>query len=83
MYVLPCGSRSAAVVWVGSCGLPANANMFFIPLGMMQGAEITVGQMLWANLLPATLGNIAGGALFVGIVHYYLNKKIKNLRDSA
>ena len=50
---------------------------------MMQGAEITVGQMLWANLLPATLGNIAGGALFVGIVHYYLNKKIKNLRDSA
>ena len=61
----------------------AIANMFFIPLGMMQGAEITVGQMLWANLLPATLGNIAGGALFVGIVHYYLNKKIKNLRDSA
>lgn len=53
----------------------AIANMFFIPLGMMQGAEIPVGQLLWSNLLPATLGNIVGGALFVGIVHYYLNNK--------
>lgn len=53
----------------------AIANMFFIPLGMMQGAEISVGQLFWSNLLPATLGNIVGGALFVGIVHYYLNKK--------
>lgn len=53
----------------------AIANMFFIPLGMMQGAEISVGQLFWSNLIPATLGNIVGGALFVGIVHYYLNKK--------
>lgn len=53
----------------------AIANMFFIPLGMMQGAEISVGQLFWSNLLPATLGNIVGGALFVGIVHYYLNNK--------
>lgn len=51
----------------------AIANMFFIPLGMMQGATITVAQLLWANLLPATLGNIVGGALFVGLTHYYLN----------
>lgn len=53
----------------------AIANMFFIPLGMMQGAEISVGQLFCSNLIPATLGNIVGGALFVGIVHYYLNKK--------
>jgi formate/nitrite transporter len=39
------------------------ANMFIIPLGMMRGAEITIGQFLTKNLIPVTLGNIAGGAL--------------------
>lgn len=48
------------------------ANMFFIPAGMMLGADISVAQLLWDNLLPATLGNIAGGALFVGALHAYL-----------
>lgn len=42
------------------------ANMFFIPLGMMHGASVTVSDFLLANLVPATLGNIAGGAVFVG-----------------
>ena len=41
------------------------ANMFMIPLGMLRGAEITVGQFLMKNLLPVTLGNIVGGALCV------------------
>ncbi len=51
------------------------ANMFFIPLAMMQGADISVEQMFVSNLIPATLGNIVGGALFVGAVHAYLNGK--------
>ncbi len=50
------------------------ANMFFIPLGIMLGADIDIATMLTSNILPATLGNIAGGALFVGALHYYLNK---------
>jgi formate/nitrite transporter len=41
------------------------ANMFIIPLGMLRGAEITVGQMFLKNLIPVTLGNIVGGALCV------------------
>lgn len=41
------------------------ANMFIIPLGMMRGAEITIGQFLTKNLIPVTLGNIVGGALCV------------------
>ena len=41
------------------------ANMFIIPLGMLRGAEITVGQFLMKNLIPVTLGNIVGGALCV------------------
>mmetsp|Transcript_49908 Transcript_49908/g.120904 ORF Transcript_49908/g.120904 Transcript_49908/m.120904 type:complete len:329 (-) Transcript_49908:310-1296(-) len=41
------------------------ANMFIIPLGMLRGAEITIGQFLMNNLIPVTLGNIVGGALCV------------------
>lgn len=50
------------------------ANMFFIPLGMMHGASVTVSDFLLANLVPATLGNIAGGAVFVGGIYWYINK---------
>lgn len=45
------------------------ANMFFIPLGMMEGADVSVAQLFVNNLLPATIGNIIGGALFVGVIH--------------
>lgn len=41
------------------------ANMFFIPAGMMEGANVTLAQ-LFGNLLPVTVGNILGGALMVG-----------------
>lgn len=40
------------------------ANMFIIPLAILRGAEITVGQMFLKNLIPVTLGNIVGGAVF-------------------
>lgn len=45
------------------------ANMFFLPAGMLSGADITVGQAIWDNLIPATIGNIIGGALLVGTLH--------------
>ena len=48
------------------------ANMFFIPLGMFNGANVTVGQLLISNLLPVTLGNIVGGAGFVGAIYWWL-----------
>lgn len=51
------------------------ANMFFIPLGMMEGADISTGTLITANLIPATLGNIAGGALLVGCVNAYVHLK--------
>ncbi|MDE6383090.1 MAG: formate/nitrite transporter family protein [Paramuribaculum sp.] len=49
------------------------ANMFFIPLGMMEGAQVSVGQFVWANLIPATIGNIIGGAVFVGCVNAWVH----------
>ncbi|MDE6754782.1 MAG: formate/nitrite transporter family protein [Muribaculaceae bacterium] len=51
------------------------ANMFYLPLAMMEGAEISVGQALWRNIIPATIGNIIGGAFFVGCLHWYLHKE--------
>lgn len=50
------------------------ANMFFIPLGMMEGADISVVEAITANLIPATIGNIIGGALLVGAVYAYIHE---------
>jgi formate/nitrite transporter len=48
------------------------ANMFFIPLGMLNGADVTIADFLLSNLLPVTIGNVVGGAGFVGLVYWWL-----------
>lgn len=48
------------------------ANMFFIPTAIYSGIDITWGDFVINNLIPATLGNFVGGALFVGLVYWYL-----------
>jgi formate/nitrite transporter len=45
-------------------------NMFVIPLGMMLGAPISIGQGLFWNLLPVTIGNIVAGTLLTGMALY-------------
>ena len=50
------------------------ANMFYIPCGMMSGAEVGLIDFGY-NLLWSTLGNIVGGALLVGMLFYYLYRK--------
>ncbi len=47
------------------------ANMFFIPLAIFEGGDISWSTFLIKNLIPATLGNIAGGAFFVGTLYWY------------
>lgn len=39
------------------------ANMFMLPIGMFNGADITWGDIFIKNLIPVTLGNIIGGAI--------------------
>jgi formate/nitrite transporter len=54
------------------------ANMYFIPIGMLlkgQGlaeasANLNVGGMIVKNLIPVTIGNIIGGAFFVGALYW-------------
>lgn len=57
------------------------ANQYFLPLGMMlmsnhpdavQGAQtITISHLLFRALLPATLGNLIGGGVFIGAIYWY------------
>ncbi len=62
------------------------ANMYFVPLGIsLSGVQEVVsasglagklGNLTWGgfvanNLLPVTIGNIIGGALFVGALYWY------------
>lgn len=49
------------------------ANMFYLPLGMLHGAGFSLSEAVVNNLIPATLGNIVGGALFVGAALGYLH----------
>ncbi len=45
------------------------ANMYFIPLAIFEGADITWTTFIVNNLIPATLGNIVGGGFFVGMIY--------------
>ncbi|MCD8265414.1 MAG: formate/nitrite transporter family protein [Tannerellaceae bacterium] len=51
------------------------ANMFFIPAAIYSGATVTWPEFLVNNLLPATIGNLIGGACLVGGVYWYLHLK--------
>ncbi|MBI5555624.1 MAG: formate/nitrite transporter family protein [Elusimicrobia bacterium] len=58
------------------------ANMYFIPLGIflkdmiivdpkvLDLSNLTWGNFFFNNLLPVTIGNIIGGAFFVGLVYW-------------
>ncbi|KAJ6784018.1 hypothetical protein PWT90_00305 [Aphanocladium album] len=50
------------------------ANMYFIPMAIFLGSPtITVSYYIWKSMIPALLGNILGGGLFVAVVHWYLD----------
>ncbi len=51
-------------------------NMFVMPAAMLLGANISVGQWLFWNQLPVTLGNVVGGAVLTGLLLHF------TLRDS-
>ena len=47
------------------------ANMFFLPMGLFVGADITWAQIFINNLIPVTIGNIIGGAIIIPGAYYY------------
>jgi formate/nitrite transporter len=48
------------------------ANMYFIPVAMLIGAEAATVGALIANLVPVTVGNIVGGSIFVALVYWLI-----------
>lgn len=79
---IACGfEHSVANMYYLSAGLLASLNPVYTELaqsvcGVAPGslAHLTVGNMFWVNLLPVTLGNLVGGALFVGAWYWYAYK---------
>ncbi|ASB49193.1 formate/nitrite transporter family protein [Alkalitalea saponilacus] len=51
------------------------ANMFYIPAAIFHGADITWGEFITSNLIPATLGNIVGGSFFTGTLYWFVYDK--------
>jgi len=66
------------------------ANMYFVPLGIfLKGTEaaaasglnlsnLTWGGFIFNNLIPVTIGNMIGGALFVGLLYWLVYVKAEN-----
>ena len=48
------------------------ANMYLIPIGWLAGADSVTLAGFLANLIPVTLGNIAGGSAMVASVYWYV-----------
>ena len=49
------------------------ANMYFIPVAIFYGHPgIGVGLYIWKSMIPTTLGNVVGGAIFVAGMYWYL-----------
>jgi formate/nitrite transporter len=67
------------------------ANMYFIPMGILLKSapfaaalgldlsHLTWGAFITANLVPVTIGNIVGGAGFVGLLYWVVYLRKKNL----
>jgi len=47
------------------------ANMFFIPVGIFLGGGVSWTQFFVNNMIPATIGNIIGGAIFVAVIYWW------------
>ena len=44
--------------------------MFYVEIGLMVGANATFGQFIGHNLVPVALGNLIGGAFFLGFAQW-------------
>ncbi|WP_394204114.1 formate transporter FocA [Shewanella waksmanii] len=47
-----------------------------------QFADLTWSQFVFANLIPVTIGNIIGGALFVGLTYWFVYRRPTQKRGS-
>lgn len=57
------------------------ANMFILVMAVAQGSPITVKQVLWNNIIPATIGNWIGGGLLVGGYYSLVFGEQRSIKD--
>ena len=60
------------------------ANMFFIPMGMLLGAKVTMTALI-KNLVFVTIGNILGGAVVIPFLYQnaYLKDDLKAAKQES
>jgi formate/nitrite transporter FocA (FNT family) len=50
--------------------------MYFVPMGMLlsggASGDVNWSGFLLGNLLPVTLGNVAGGSVMVGLAYWFI-----------
>ncbi|CUS20571.1 LAQU0S01e09670g1_1 [Lachancea quebecensis] len=49
------------------------AEMFLLMVGMLNGADLSVGTFVWKHMVAVTLGNMIGGSAFALVIPYYLH----------
>eukprot|EP00002_Diphylleia_rotans_P004044 TRINITY_DN12906_c0_g1_i1.p1 TRINITY_DN12906_c0_g1~~TRINITY_DN12906_c0_g1_i1.p1 ORF type:complete len:392 (+),score=95.33 TRINITY_DN12906_c0_g1_i1:45-1220(+) len=53
------------------------ANMFIMPLGMMEGADVTAKQFLVDSIIATAIGNTIGGGIFVGLAAWAVHADVR------
>lgn len=48
------------------------ANMYYLTAGLFLGADFSIPEMLWRNILPVSLGNALSGVFGLPFAYYYL-----------
>jgi len=51
-------------------------NMFYIPIGMINGADVSVGRYIGRSMIPSLIGNIIGG-LILGIPMVLMHQPVE------
>lgn len=51
------------------------ANMFYIPMGIFLGGNVTWAEMLINNFIPVAIGNAIGGGLIIPVLYYLIYVK--------
>ena len=49
------------------------ADMYMMIIGLINGAPVSVGKVIWKVFIPATIGNIIGGLFFGLLIPWYLH----------
>ena len=75
VFVVSGFEHSIANMFYAPAGLFAMGNANYLALATADTSKLTWGSFFVKNLLPVTLGNIVGGALFVGLVYWFVYLK--------